>query len=114
MLDEVLGGDCHNNYLYICSDCGVQESKRVAQEFVDMLYYDNIERIKVLMTKTPQVQTKSGQSFRFVDIQSVMNEDFWHGTHYDRVFVDIGQDWLQSPHKEALEFEIKCRGGDWV
>jgi len=114
MLDEVFGGDYNNRYLYICGNHGLLEAKRVAQEFVKLLYYNDIDRSKVLMAGIPQVQVKSGQHFEFVDLRTVMREDFWRATHYDRVFIDIGQEWLQSPIKETIEQDIRMMGGDWV
>jgi hypothetical protein len=114
MLDEVYGGDYNNNYLYICGNYDIS-LERVASAFSDLLLQENIDNHRLgLMGKKLIIQVSSGQVFQFTDINNVLNENFWHATSYNRVFIDVGQSWLGNIHKEALKYEIRMRGGDCI
>lgn len=112
MLDEARGGDFNNTYLYLSGNYGAA-ARHIPVQFCDLLndyYPDSV----VTVRNSNVVQCSNGQSFRFAPISDALNDNFWRGMHYDRVFVDVRQYDLPSPHKEALYYEIRTRGGDLV
>lgn len=112
MLDEIIGGDYNNQYLY-SSEGDIREA---AKNFALLISEYGYRCNKVLLNKKqPVVQIlETKQLFKFAPVKYIVIASYWDDVRYDRIFLDVVPDYMYPELYRALEYEVACYGGDIV
>ena len=111
MLGEVWTSTTSNNYVYVGKD-----PLNAFLDFIHLLAYDTSpEFIKELYSiPDHRVVTDNGLTFKFVTLDRVIDDLFWHSTSYASVFFDIEIYLLDNDQRNNLNKNVWGAGAELI